>query len=370
MVRDSDIYVLITMREGGRRFPGIIRWRDNGSYQGWNSVAPDNQVTRDAVAMDISGSQMIVLGRRTTSHTDVNGGYWTARYAIDANGGLTLGAVTTFNNGASIPADIAFERRGLFATASYYIAYTFDYGGTSHSEYRPCIARVNASNQHTPLHCAVFNAGGANHNFAVALHTRGYQSLGGGALTQNEDMYLVADVDRNVARGTGVVKLVNGVADNTFGPGGRRLYGGCAATLPNPVGEGCAPIFQFGSTHHLPIRGAVHADANGVYIAGRTFNQRPSFGGGALPPPTRRPTFMHVATSNGALRSLQQFGNLPSSQFGALVPKPDSNEFTVVGWSSDVDSTDLNQGPKRFMTAHLVPNSDLIFYNGVQPLPQ
>lgn len=372
-VRGSDIYVLITLGEGGRFFPGIIRWGDNGSSRGWWSSAPDGGTVRSAIAMDIEGSNMIVLGRRSNETTTLDGGFWTSRWTINADGGLSLGATTTFLAGdRRVPSAVAFSRYGLATIAlspAYYVAYTYNNGSTSTSQHRPCVTRIRSNNTLDPdfgaagISCFPFAEGGNSVDLAAGLHTRGFLSLPGPTAT--EHLYLTADVDRNLARGIGVIKLRNGVADTSFGSGGRRLYGGCASLNPS-VGEGCGftvgPI-QNPHSAHLPFRGALFADSSGVYVAGRTF--RPSIAVGE--PPSRRPVFMHVDDGNGALRSLQTFGTYPNSQFTALVPRPGTSEFTVVGHASDADTTDLNAGPKRFLSAHLIRNNDLIFYDGLQP---
>ncbi|MBX3724991.1 MAG: hypothetical protein KF823_03640 [Xanthomonadales bacterium] len=367
LIQGSFIYVLATQLQNGQRRPIIIRFSLGGSHYSWSSSNPDSETIRDAVAMDSNGQQLIVLGRRSTSATSENGGFWVTRWDINANGSLSQGSVTTFLPGRRIPADIRFRRQSaVFLDSSYYVAYTFNTGSSTTSGRYPCLLRVNASDQAdagfapSGIVCSMVWDGGNNVDRAVALHNR---AVGVGSNT-SEHLFLSVDVDRDLANGIGVLKLVDGVFDSSFGPLGRRVYGGCAGFTPQlfPVGEGCGALPASTHTLHIAAGRGLHVDSSGVYVTGYLL-RNPSSG-----PTIRRPIFMHVDANDGSLNSLQSIGVFPGSQFTALVPRPGGSEFTLAGWASDEDSNG-DTGPKRFLTSHIVRNSDLIFYDGLQSAP-
>lgn len=373
-VRGSNIYALITMTDdapGGGFHPAIIWFRDNGSFGGWWFVTPDGASVRDAVAMDILGDSMIVLGRRsltTTSTTD--GGFWTSRWTINSDGALSLGAITNFLTGPGIvPADIAFRRVGNLiiiggGSPSYYVAYTRNLGTTATSDHDSCLARVNSSNvldttfSSDGIECRFFDDGGNDIDQAVAVHTRGWTTIGpGGSLQNHESMYLLTNVEREFTNGTGIHNFTDGVQDSNFGPGGRRLYGGCGT---GSIGEGCSSIpALFWNSAHIPRAIYTTASPEGVYITGhRVGGTRPS-------DPVTRPMFMDISAISGTLRSIDVLGTKPNSVFTDLVPRGSTGEFTVVGWgSSDETSTS-----RVFISGHLIRKSDLIFYDGMQTPP-
>lgn len=375
-VRGDDIYVLMTFSESGLRRPGITRWGSDGSSRGWWFAAPDSGAVRDAVAMDILGSHMIVLGRRSLDIEDADGGFWTARATINGDGGLSFGAITTIRSGVRmIPADIAFARSSLVvpvATPAYYVVDTVRSATTGSTATWPCIHRVTSDNVLDGgfgtggFRCNPFNAPGASdlRDWAVAVHTRTETLFNAGNPITREVLFMSTVYDKNPADGIGLVKLVSGAPDTAFGGAqGQREYGGCNGT----IGAGCSSIPIFNDTAHVPLRGALFADGNGVHVAGRTFRQSSVIGN----PPIRRPILMHVNPGNGNLTSLQSFASTyPNSRFAALVPGESSagmREFTVAGYAHHVDTTAVDDGPTRFLTAHLVRDSDLIFYDGLQP---
>lgn len=340
-----------------------------GQFLAWYSSHPDSELTRDAVSMDLNESGIVVLGRRSIASTNVNGGFWVTRWSFTAGGGLAQGSVNTFQPGRRIPVDIRFRRQStstLDADAAYYVAYTQNQGGTSTSQHYPCVIRIGADDQPDPgfnpnadgVQCLFQWDGVTGIHRAVALHNLPV------TVDTNvvEHLYLSVDVERELARGIGIAKFINGSLATSFGPQGRRVYGGCAGFTPPPlvapIGQGCA-LSGSNHTHHVGTGRGLYANDSGVYVTG-LFVRNQSSG-----PTIRRPIFMHVDANDGSLRSLQSIGAFPDSQFTALVPRPGGSEFTLAGWASDEDTT-TGTGPKRFLTSHLVRNSDLIFYDGLQ----
>jgi hypothetical protein len=365
-VRDADIYVLVTKVLPDNRFiPGVVRFRDNGSFGGSWESAPDGGIDRDAVAMDLLGTQLIVLGRRALGTTVPDSGFWTSRWTIAADGGLALGVTSTFlTAGRREPVDVVFQRTGLVpGTAKYYVAFTSNIGSTSSSDHDPCIARIDASNALDTtffsggVNCAPFDSGGNLIDLAVGLHNRSFTSLlPGGGVTTAEALYLLVNVERGVSNGTGIVNYTNGERDTNFGPLGKQLHGGCASSNPG-VGEGCtATPALFRNVAHVPRSIYSSASPQGVYIVGHRT------GGLAQAPATTRPMVMDVSATNGALRSIDVLGTVPNSVFTGLVPRGGTGEFTVVGWGSH----DEGSAPKYFLSGHVVRRNDLIFYDGLQ----
>lgn len=361
-VRGTDIYVLVTQVTADNRFiPAVIRFRDDGGFGGFWEVAPDGDFNRAAVAMDVEGNQMVVLGRRSSNNLTQDGGYWTARITIESSGLLSLGAVTTLQTGQPrVPADIAFRRDypiGLGPISRpYYVAYTFHDSTAVNAARRPCVARINGSNQIDPgfgengLLCFPFIDGGNDRDVAVALHTRRF-----GLFDNNEALYLVVDVQRTRANGTGIVNLTNGVADAGFGPDGRRLYGGCRGYAAGD-GEGCSSTVG-AARGHRPL--AVHSSPAGVFVAG--YREALS----SSNPAVVRPMMMDIDAGNGALRSIGVFGDLPGSRFTDLTPRgSDGLQYNLVGWSSAGEGAASN---RSFLSGHVIRSSDLIFYDGLQP---
>lgn len=362
-VRGTDIYVLVTQVTADNRFiPAVIRFRDDGGFGGFWEMAPDGDWNRAAVAMDVEGNQMVVLGRRSSNNLTQDGGYWTARITIESSGLLSLGAVTTLQTGQPrLPVDIAFRRDYPIGVGPisrpYYVAYTFHDSTAVNTARRPCVARINGSNQldtgfgESGVRCFPFTDGGNDRDVAVALHTRRF----GTVFDDDEALYLVVDVQRTRANGTGVVNLTNGIPDASFGPGGKRLYGGCAGYAAGD-GEGCSTTV--GSARgHRPL--AVHSSAAGVFVAG--YREALS----SSNPTLVRPMMIDIDGGNGALRSIGVFGNLPGSRFTDLVPRgTDGLQYTLVGWSSATEGAASN---RSFLSGHVIRSSELIFYDGLQP---
>jgi hypothetical protein len=374
--RNDQFYVLITYLEGGLRRPAIIRFNENGAYGGWWFAAPDGAAVRDAVAMDVFGNHMVILGRRTHTVEEADGGFWTARATINANGTLTIGAITTLRQGVQMtPADIAFARPGVLVpitAPAYYVVNTVHTGAAGSTATWPCIHRITSGNvldtgfnNGSSFRCNPFNIPAASdiRDWATAVHTRTETAFNGGNPIQREVLFMSTIFDKDPTDGIGLVKLVGGSPDTTFGGSqGQVEHGGCSGT----TGPGCSAIGALPDTAHIPLRGALFADSNGVYVAGRTFRRGILVGS----VPSRRPMFMQVHPGNGSLTSLQVFGTLPNSRFTDIVPGNTGSggvrEFTMVGFAHHEDTTNLDDGPTRFMTAHLVRDSDLIFYDGLQ----
>jgi hypothetical protein len=381
-VRGSDIYALITMSDdepGGGFHPAIIRFRDDGSFGGWWFATPDGATVRDAVAMDITGSSMIVLGRRSLATTTLDGGFWTMRATINADGGLSIGAITTFFTGTRrVPVDVAFRRVGTLVpigggSPSYYVAYSRNLGSTADSDHDNCVARIGSNNaldtdfggvstgvsslvagESCPYFDDTGSVNGNNIDLAVAVQTRGWTTFAGGQLQGHESMYLLANVERVITNGTGIANYTDGELDANFGPIGKRLYGGCAG---GGVGEGCSAMpALFRHSAHIPRAIYTTASPQGVYITGHRI------GGLTTSDPTTRPMFMDVSATSGALRSIDVLGNVPNSLFADLVPRSDTGEFTLAGWGSSSETS----GSRVFLSGHVVRKSDLIFYDGLQ----
>ncbi len=369
-IHDNRIYVLFTFVEGGTRRAGVIRWGDTGAALGWWPISPSDGAIRDGVAIDVYGNQMIVLGRRSLDINDSNGGYWINRATIAGNGDVTWAPspTTLFNGSRIIPTDIRIQRIGLgsipFGPQKFYV--TDSYKPSASANIRPCITRWNADNSLDNSFnalCNPFGSGGAarpdKHDWAVGLYNHGYSTIGG---VIGEVLYMTTTYQANADR-IGVVKLVNGAPDTTFGNVfGGKVYGGCEST----------PQFQctLFATSHIALRGALYADSSGVYVAGRTYTP-PLPGGG---PPTRRPILVHINPTNGAEVSLQVFDGHPNSRFYSLVPGKAGaggrQELTAVGVAHYADSTDINpDAPHQYLSTHLVRDNDLILYSGLQHPP-
>ena len=364
-VRGTNIYVLITYLENNLYWPAILRWSQTGQFHGWWFFAPnDGGTRRDAVAMDIRGSHMVVLGRRSIDINSTEGGYWVARLAISGDGGLGVESIATFNAGNRVlPADIAFERPSLIpptGAPAYYVAYTVR--SINSAATWPCIHKVSPNNSTATsfgsngFRCNPWGANDSNlyRDGAVALHTR-TQNLAGFPVQQKEILYLSTIVDKP-ASSIGLMRLVDGEPDTFWGVNGIRNYGGCMGT----TGEGCSTHPNLGNTAHIPLAGALHADSTGVYVAGRTFT--PILFGNPQLPPQRRPIFMHVDDASGALRSLQQYVPGSNARFTALVPGDlvgGQREFVVAGLTHYQNTYALDDGPTQIIATRLLPRLDL-----------
>lgn len=359
-IHNDNLYTLITFSESGLRRAAIIRFTSTGAPGGWWYMAPDSEPVRDAVAMDVYGPHMIVLGRRTINVGDSGGGYWTARITIDGNGSLAVGTVSTFQAGATMtPADVAFARSTVIPATrpAYYVlasSRTLN-GGNSVTTVR--LSRVDGLDQEEIITGTVTATSWGMHDWAIGLHSHMETYFTGAGYATRDVLYASAIRNQSPADGIAVARYVDGVPDGTFGV---RFYGGCSGT----AGAGCSGVAALPPTAHVPLRGAIFGDATGVYVAGRTFRES------LLPgtAPSRRPVLMHI-DGNGQLRSLQSFGSLPNARFAALVPENGSNasgNLTMAGLAHYQDTDDLDGGPTRYMTTHLVRASDHIFYDGLQ----
>lgn len=373
----NRIYVLVTQRfnEGGqiRYRPYIIKFNQDGSgAQAW-TYAPSAEVNNWAVAMDVIGNSMVVLGSRNNPGNNI-GGFWTMRQNIDSGTGalsLVANSIVEFPTPGGIastgPADVAFERRGLFslsANPKFYVAYTKRVGFTNPAIYDPCLMRINGNN--TPdttfglsggTDCYVFNLNGENDR-AVALVTRGSESVISGPV---EDLYLLARVSRSNRDGFGVQALRNGVASTSFGSNGRRTFGGCA----NGVGEGCVPAGTFNlcsNRTHQPLD--LVADSTAVSVVGFSQCTEPTLPGQTVP--RQNPFLARVSAATGVVSHFRDhpsgFGN---AEFWAIAQGEEAGQLLVAG--TTIDASIPNASARSMLTSRLVPRTEQLFSNGFEP---
>ena len=364
-VSGSLIYVLLTFMENGVHRPAIVRWSESGGFRGWWSFAPaDATGLSFGVSMDILGRNIVVLGARSLDINSSDGGYWVTRLTINNDESITLGSITTFSAGSRIiPADIAFERRTLLlpvGAPAYYVAYTVR--SINSQATWPCIHKVGSNNASETdfgsngYRCNPWLANDTNlyRDGAVALHTR-LQSAGGFPVQYKEVLHLSALVSKP-ASGIGLLRLVDGVPDTSWGASGLVNFGGCMSGN----GEGCSTHPNLGDTSHIALPGALHADSTGVYVAGRTFT--PVLFGTPQLPPQRRPIFAHVSDDDGTLLSLQEYVPGSNSRFTAFAPGDlvaGHREFVAVGLTHYQNTQTLDDGPTQIIATRLLPRLDL-----------
>jgi hypothetical protein len=230
--------------------------------------------------------------------------------------------------------------------------------------------RINANNTadlsfnangSSSIRCFPFDDGGNLEDLAVAVETRGFQQSGaiGNPPVQVEELILLARVARSTRAGFGIQKLRNGVDDSSFGlPSGRRVYGGCGS---GGVGEGCGgpPPFGLPSSTHAPLGLA----RSGTRLAVVGVSAIQGVVGGDLDDP-------FLAVINPGTGAVAHLGT-HSSGFGLgrfrSVVADGPQGFTAVGWTTDFSVSDPTA--RLMIAARLLPDAELVFYNGFQPQP-
>jgi hypothetical protein len=263
-VRNDRIYVLVTghLTSPDTYAPNVVVFGADGSFQGWFFAyyTPESTVN-DAVAMDIYNDKLVVLGRHSLS---VTGGFWTAKWDIDAGGGLVNVTFGDFpapgGNDRAEPVDIAFRRIGSFVVIGgnpgYYVLYSKKYNTDVASEdFDVCLLSATGANVPDEsfagggVRCKAFDqAGSTLMDKAVALTTNGWGAIGEDA---HEGVQVLASVARSIRDGIGMWELVDRADHPVFGTGagglgqGRILFGGCGGD----GGEGCSDVIAFRASH-------------------------------------------------------------------------------------------------------------------------
>lgn len=375
-VRNDKIYVLVTgqLSSPSTYAPNILCFNADGSGCGyWFAYMNPSSFTNDAVAMDIYGGYLAVLGRNSLG---TSGGFWVAVFPINAGGGLDTAGGANFPapNGfdRSEPADIAFRRSLLLplnGAPDYYVLFTKKYSADSSDvDYDPCLLAVRGSNN-TPdttfasggVRCKPFDESGSGKtDKAIALTTNAW----GGISDSHQGVQVLVNVARSVDSGTGIWELLDRADHPRFGAlggaagshargEGRVVFGGCG---PSSDGEGC-------------FTAALHAAAshsgndflnfgNDMVVAG--FRNGTSIVGG-----TTRYNSSLIARVNGDSGELTQFSTFASGYsegwFYSLVAR---NDHEMIGIGAAIDNTVATSTARTQIMTGLTNLDDVIFRNG------
>lgn len=263
-VYGDRIYVLVTghLPSPDTYAPNVVVFGADGSYQGWFFAyyTPESSVN-DAVAMDIYNDKLVVLGRHSLS---VTGGFWTAKWDVESNGGLGNVTFGDFpapgGNDRAEPVDIAFRRIGSFivigGNPGYYVLYSKKFSADAASEdFDVCLLSATGANVPDEsfagggVRCKAFDqAGSTLMDKAVALTTNGWGGIGE---ETHEGVQVLASIARSIRDGIGMWELVDRADHPVFGTGagglgqGRILFGGCGGD----GGEGCSDVIAFRASH-------------------------------------------------------------------------------------------------------------------------
>lgn len=238
--KGDRFYVLATVDLRPPTYPnvygvGVYCFEKSGAYCGhrfaWGN---NNRIANHAVALDIEGNRLAVLGRNSTS---TSGGFWTVKWDLAADGGMqnaTFGQFPAPNGyDRSEPVDIAFRRSGVFVgDGSYYVLFTRKWSAdVSSNDFDPCLFAVTSS--HAPdtsfpgstagVRCKYFDVVTGGRDKAVALVNKGYATFFP-ILRDHEDMHVLVNVQRSGADGFGVWALRDRADDTTFGASGKQVY--------------------------------------------------------------------------------------------------------------------------------------------------
>lgn len=317
-VRSNRIYALATVRLTSPQTyaPAVVCFDANGASCGWwFAYYSAGSVVNDAVAMDILGDRLVVLGRHSLGES---GGFWTVKWSIASDGSLVDPTFGNFpapaGQARAEPVDIAFRRVGLLPPANpgYYVLYSRKFSSNAEDvDYDPCLLGVTAA--HEPdtsfggagVRCKPFDRPGSGlTDRAVALVTLGWQDFA--TLTVHEGVQVLVSVARSGRPGIGVWSLLDRVDQSSFGAlggdshglgGGRMLFGGCEGG----VGEGCSVLPPIGHNAHMPADLAIVGDD--IAIVGYRYGPGFVIGGND----TETPLFARVDRGTGALLQLATF---------------------------------------------------------------
>ncbi len=375
-VHDNRIYVLVTgnMSSPDTYAPNVICFNADGSGCGWWYAAydPDSPIN-DAVAMDVLGGRLVVLGRHSLGPT---GGFWTVKWTVDSGGGLVDAVFTDFPTPAgysrSEPVDIAFRRVGVVALTNpgYYVLFTKKFSAdAANLDYDPCLLAVTPTN--TPdtnfpastagVRCKPFDQTDSGlTDRAVALVTNGWRTFA--PIVNHEGVQVLVNVARSQTPGIGMWELLDRVDHPRFGAiggvagehalgGGRALYGGCGS---GDLGEGCPPIVGLGISTHVPM----DLDLIGGDVGIVGYRHGPGLVGGGY---IDSALFVRVHGDSGELR---QFTTFPSGysqgRYNSIGVRDDNH---VVGVGEAIDSSIATASARTQVQTGLT-SDDTIFRNG------
>ncbi|MBA8883660.1 hypothetical protein [Dokdonella fugitiva] len=317
-VRSNRIYALATVRLTSplTYAPAVVCFDANGASCGWwFAYYSAGSVVNDAVAMDILGDRLVVLGRHSLGES---GGFWTVKWSIASDGSLVDPTFGNFpapaGQARAEPVDIAFRRVGVLPPPNpgYYVLYSRKFSSNAEDvDYDPCLLGVTAA--HEPdtsfggagVRCKPFDRPDSGRtDRAVALVTLGWQDFA--PLTVHEGVQVLVSVARSSRPGIGVWSLLDRVDQSSFGAlggdshglgGGRMLFGGCEGG----VGEGCSVLPPIGHNAHMPADLAIVGDD--IAIVGYRYGPGLVIGGND----TETPLFARVDRGTGALLQLATF---------------------------------------------------------------
>jgi hypothetical protein len=376
-VYGNRIYALVTghLSSPNTYAPAVICFNADGSGCGWwFAYADAGSSVNDAVAMDVLGSRLVVLGRHSLGET---GGFWTAKWTVGSDGGLDDLVFADFPTpggyARSEPVDIAFRRVGAIALTNpgYYVLFTKKFSAdTASTDYDPCLFAVTSANApdatfpggSAGVRCKPFDQDSARTDRAVALTTNGWQTFV--PVATHEGVQVLASVTRGSSPGIGMWELFDRVDHPNFGAiggaagahalgGGRVLFGGCSSSA---VGEGC-PLFPGqGYTSHVPMDLAnVGGD---VGVVGYRHGPGILIGGGY----TDSALFARVHGDSGELEQFTTFSSgYSEGRYNAIGVRDSSH---VVGVGEAIDST-ITTATARTQVQTGLTSDDTIFRNGL-----
>lgn len=375
-VSNDKIYVLVTGHLASPNIyaPNVLCFNANGSACGWwFAYSNDSSATNDAVAMDIYGDYLVVLGRHSFSPS---GGFWTAKWKINGGGGLDDLAVTGFPTPGgydrSQPADIAFRRLGLLSplgSPSYYVLFSKKWSAdASNEDVDPCLFAVKSDNSPDTSFgsaggslCATFDEPESTRkDRAVALSTNGWTTFSGGTLVSHEGVQVVVNVARKTKDGIGVWELLDRVNHPRFGAtggpagvhargAGRVVFGGCGAS----EGEGCFNPIRGSALHVAMDIAAIGTDMGVVGYR---------YGGGLIGSGDRESTMLvSVQGDSGEVRQFSTFpSGLSEGRFNSLVLR---SSHDIIGIGEAIDSS-ISSADARTQIMTGLTNDSSIFKNG------
>jgi hypothetical protein len=364
--RSGYIYVLVDdmYPDGLDKYrPAVVVFADTGRFVGWWFIHPDNDVYNNARDMAIIGNKLTLLGGNSAGGWWTK--FWTARFAINADGTLSHDAsfggngVSVFTLSASAGGcsdaqigglcpitGIALDHaKGLTVPLApkFYVAFTKKYDNSG--DHDPCVARFNGNGSldsafNGGVACVAFDNGGNREDRAVALHTDYHTVIGGGGISTVEDIYVTASVARDFSAGVGVMRLnSSGGLNSEFGNGGKVVFGGC--------GTGCT--VNLGPT--VP-RAMARNGANLAVV------------GYWDPNLVDDPQLAVINATNGSFLSFRTMGiSYGDSIFADVVAGP-SGGFTMAGWAKDES---VGTWQRMYFTSQALPeglSNDIIFRYG------
>lgn len=376
-VYNNRIYVLVTghLSSPNTYAPNVICFNEDGSGCGWWFAYSDaGSSINDAVAMDILGSRLVVLGRHSLGET---GGFWTVKWTVGSNGGLSDMVFADFPTpgtyARSEPVDIAFRRSGIVTLVNpgYYVLFTKKYSADAAStDYDPCLLAVTSANapdtgfpgSSSGARCKPFDqADSGLTDRAVALTTNGWQTFS--PIVSHEGVQVLVSVARSNKAGIGLWELLDRVDHPRFGAiggaagehalgGGRVIFGGCGS---GSVGEGCPPIVGLGTNAHVPMDLA--AVGNDMGVVGYRHGPGVLIGGAD----SDSALFARVHGDSGELRQFATFASgYTEGRYNAIGVRDATH---VVGVGEAIDAS-ITTASARTQIQTGLTSDDTIFRNG------